>query len=77
LPPHKCGDADYALTIEIYVEVSIADENLADQVWDAWDVGGVEYPLAASAWFAVAQSNVVSNTLTVTQSDHSSRMDWK
>jgi hypothetical protein len=25
---------------EIYIEALLVDENLADQVWDAWDKGG-------------------------------------
>jgi len=28
------------MLIELYIEALLVDEELADQVWDAWDRGG-------------------------------------
>ena len=41
---------------ELYIEALLVDEELADQVWDAWDKGEIEDVYALLAWFAVAYS---------------------
>ena len=32
---------------ELYIEALLADENLADQVWEAWNAGAITDELAA------------------------------
>jgi len=39
---------------EIYIEALLVDEELADQVWEAWDVGEIDDCVAAWAWWIVA-----------------------
>ena len=34
----------------LYVEALLADEELADQVWELWDAGLIPDDLAAWAW---------------------------
>ena len=43
---------------EIYIEALIADEELADQVWEAWNVGEISTFRAAWMWIAVARMSV-------------------
>ncbi len=38
---------------EIYIEALLADEELADQVWEAWDKGEISDFSAAWMWIAV------------------------
>jgi len=35
---------------EIYIEALLIDEELADQVWEAWDKGEIDDQLAWLAW---------------------------
>ncbi len=37
---------------EIYIEAF--DEELADQVWEAWDVGEIDGEKACKAWMLIA-----------------------
>ena len=37
---------------EIYIEAF--DEELADQVWEAWDMGEIDDQCAAIAWLLIA-----------------------
>ena len=39
---------------EIYVEALLVDEDLADQVWELWNVGVIDDELAAIAWMLLA-----------------------
>ena len=39
---------------EIYIEALLVDEELADQVWEAWDAGLIPDELAALAWCILA-----------------------
>ena len=39
---------------EIYIEALLVDEELADQVWEAWDAGEISDFVAAWAWWIVA-----------------------
>ncbi len=39
---------------EIYIEALLADEELADLVWDAWDAGEIDGATAFMAWLWVA-----------------------
>jgi len=41
---------------EIYIEALLVDEELADQVWEAWDVGLISDNLAAMAWCIVIRA---------------------
>ena len=38
----------------LYVEALLADEGLADMVWEAWDAGFISEELAAIAWLVIA-----------------------
>ncbi len=39
---------------DIYVEALLVDEELADQVWEAWDAGEVSDLTACLAWMLIA-----------------------
>ncbi len=39
---------------EIYTEASLVDEELADQVWKAWDKGEIDDRVAYTAWILIA-----------------------
>ena len=38
----------------MYIEALLVDEELADLVWEAWDVGLIPDVLAALAWLVLA-----------------------
>ncbi len=38
---------------EIYIEALLVDEELADEVWEAWDAGEIDDRVAAWAWWIV------------------------
>ncbi len=50
---HKSGHACFMLT-ELYIEALLVDEELADLVWEAWDVGLIPDDLAAIAWWQLS-----------------------
>ncbi len=35
---------------EIYIEALLVDEELADQVWEAWYLGEIDDSVAAQIW---------------------------
>ena len=39
---------------EIYIEALLVDEELADQVWEAWDAGKADDEAACIAWMLIA-----------------------
>ncbi len=39
---------------EIYIEALLVDEELADQVWDAWDADETDDQVAWLAWWLIA-----------------------
>ncbi len=39
---------------EIYIEALLVDEELADQVWEAWDAGEIDDEDACIAWMLIA-----------------------
>ncbi len=39
---------------EIYIEALLVNEELADQVWEAWDAGEIDDLGACIAWLLVA-----------------------
>jgi len=39
---------------EIYIEALLVDEELADQVWKAWDVGEIDDQIACMVWALIA-----------------------
>jgi len=49
-----CSDHAPTMLTEIYVEALLVDEDLADQVWEAWDAGILTDDLAASSWWNIA-----------------------
>ncbi len=38
---------------EIYIEALLIDEELADQVWEAWDAGEIDHLTAWIAWLQI------------------------
>ena len=43
---------------EIYIEALLVDEELADQVWKAWDKGEISDSIACTAWMMIAGRRV-------------------
>ncbi len=43
---------------EIYVEDLLVDEELADQVWEAWDTGEIDDWLTVIAWWSIVEKQV-------------------
>jgi len=41
----------------IYSEALLLDEELADQVWEAWDSGKIDDLTASMAWWLVGMGN--------------------
>lgn len=41
------------MLIRLYVETLLADEKVADQVWELWNAGDITDDVAALAWFCV------------------------
>ncbi len=41
---------------EIYIEALLVDEDMADQVWKAWDKGEIDALIAWLAWWMIAAS---------------------
>ncbi len=39
---------------EIYIEALLVDEELADQVWGAWDAGEIDHQTACKACMLIA-----------------------
>ena len=39
---------------ELYIEALLADEDLADQVWEAWDAGKLGNAAACITWARIA-----------------------
>jgi hypothetical protein len=37
----------------MYIEALLVDEDLADQVWEAWDAGEISDAVATWAWLQV------------------------
>ena len=42
-----------------YIEALLVDEELADQVWEAWDTGLIPEQEAAWAWFLIQLAPLV------------------
>ncbi len=40
---------------EIYIEALLVDQELADQVWEAWDVGEIDNQIAWVAWWLIVE----------------------
>ena len=43
---------------EIYIEALLANEDLADQVWEAWDRREIDEAIACVAWMIITGMNV-------------------
>ena len=39
----------------IYIETLLVDEELADEVWDAWDAGEIDDSSVCLAWWLIAR----------------------
>ena len=44
---------------EIYLEAPVVDEELADEVWEAWDVGEMDDLAALISWKLLALTKIV------------------
>ncbi len=42
------------MLIEIYIDALLVDEELADQVWKAWDADETDDAVAYTAWILIA-----------------------
>ena len=40
---------------ETYIEALLVDEELADQVWEAWDKGEIDDQVAKLAWWLIVE----------------------
>ncbi len=40
---------------EIYIEALLGDEELAEQVWEAWNTGEVDNEIACIAWILIVE----------------------
>ncbi len=40
---------------EIYIDALLVDEELADQVWKAWDAGEIDDQSACIAWVLIVE----------------------
>ena len=38
---------------EIYIEALLVDEELAEQVWKAWDSGEIDHQMASLMWWLI------------------------
>ena len=47
---------------EIYIEALLVDEELADQVWEAWDKGKIDDHVAWIAWWLIAGGRFTPNS---------------
>jgi len=47
---------------ELYIEVLLANEDLADQVWELWNAGLVPDDLVAWAWWLMASDRSGQDT---------------
>ncbi len=43
---------------EIYIEALLVNEELADQVWEAWDKGEIDYFTTYFAWMLISVKNL-------------------
>ena len=41
---------------QLYIQALLANKDLADQVWEAWDKGEIDDLWAAWAWWKIAAS---------------------
>jgi hypothetical protein len=44
------------MLIELYIKALLADEDLADQVWELWNAGVITDDMATLAWAILAAS---------------------
>ena len=47
---------------EVYIEALLVDEELADQVWKAWDAGKADDQIAWIAWLLIAGGRFTPNS---------------
>ena len=51
----RCPHLAYqAVLTAIYIEALLVDEELADQVWEAWDAGEIDDQTVCMAWMLIA-----------------------
>ena len=48
---------------ELYIEALLADEDLADEVWELWDAEVITDEVAVRAWWLIAVSLVAPRPL--------------
>ncbi len=46
----------------LYIEALLVDEDLADQVWEAWDAGETDDQVAWLAWWLIAGVRFTPNS---------------
>ena len=48
---------------EAYIEALLVDEELADQVWEAWDKGEIDEGTVCLAWWWIAQQEAYNEEI--------------
>ena len=43
---------------EIHIEALLIDDEMADQVWEAWDKGEIDDQVACIAWIMIAGKKI-------------------
>ena len=44
---------------EAYIEALLVDEELADQVWEAWDAGEIDDVSASWPWWVLVEGSII------------------
>jgi len=47
---------------EIYIEALLVDEDLADQIWEAWDMGEIDDQVVCIAWWLIDDGRFTPNS---------------
>jgi len=66
-----CAGRPQAMLTLIYIEALLVDEELADQVWAAWDSGAISDESAGIAWMMI--SSLANEHIGALLNPHSSR----
>ncbi len=53
---------------EIYIEALLVDEELADQVWEAWDKGEISDFMAVLTWWSIGRTGRINNASVILSS---------
>ena len=54
------------MLVENYIEALLVDEELADEVWDAWDKGEIDDQWAWLAWWLITSNGQQTDQFSTT-----------